>query len=211
MGFNYATQFVYCGQGMPNDYYPNSNKVNVKFRTNDTRKGFKLRVLSDSTCRHVYGGIQGRVRFTDTADCDFFITVPVNYTVSLYFAEVTFGSYDCDDDYVTVYERASNKTLKRLCTYVDSSKSLFTQTNDLRLHLKTSSYLVDIDMTYIASPLAAGPGCGGDLYNTQGMFTNPFYPQNVRNNSDCRWNIRVPSNTKVYLQFEGVYSGMRFI
>lgn len=207
----YSSEYVYCGKGQPEDYYPNSREVYVKFHSNEavTAKGFRLRVVPDSSCRHVYGGLQGRVKFAGTADCDVFITVPVNYTLSLYFGDVTFGSYDCDDEHVTIYERATNKSLKRVCSYMDASKSFFAQTNDLRLHFKTNSYFTEFDMTYIASSLTAGIGCGGDLYNTQGLFTNAFYPESRRNNSDCRWNIRVPSNTRVLLNFEGKICGTK--
>lgn len=52
---------------------------------------------------------------------------------------------------------------------------------------------------YLASD--KGPGCGGQIYNYGGIFSSPFYPQNDRNNSDCRWDISVPQNTRVALRF----------
>lgn len=209
--YDFATEHIYCGQGQPDDYYPDSKEVYVKFHSNKaiTSKGFRLRVVPDSTCHHVYGGLQGRVKFSGTADCDVFITVPVNYTISLYFGDVVLDSFDCNEEHVTIYERATNKSLQRICSIMDANKSLFTQTNDLRLHFKTMSYFTSFDMTYIASSLTAGTGCGGDLYNTQGLFTNAFYPESVRNNSDCRWNIRVPSNTRLMINFEGTHNGMK--
>ncbi|KAH8397987.1 hypothetical protein KR222_008302, partial [Zaprionus bogoriensis] len=209
---DFATEYVYCGRGLPDDYYPNTKQVYVKFHTTDhaaNRTGFRLRVVPDRGCRHNYAGIQGRVKFAGTADCDVFITVPSNYTLSLYFSDVTFVLYDCNEESVEVFDRLTNKSLHRMCSYLETGKSIFTQTHDLRLHFKTDSYFSDFDMTYIASPVATGPGCGGDLYNTQGIFTNAFYPQNVRNNSDCRWNIRVPSNTRVLITFDVFDLGSR--
>lgn len=58
-----------------------------------------------------------------------------------------------------------------------------------------------MDITYLSS--IDGPGCGGTFFNNEGVFTNPFFPENVRNNSNCRWNIRVPNNLRVFLRFEG--------
>ncbi|BFG01859.1 cubilin homolog [Drosophila madeirensis] len=207
---NYATEHVYCGAGKPDTYYANAHEVYVKFRTNGavTRPGFQIRVSLDSDCQRHYSGLQGRVRLSETSDCDVYIRAPANYTLSLYQAELVFGSFDCDQENMQVFDR-NNQSLQRICSYVDAGKSLFSQTNELRLHIKTGSYLSTLDLTFLASPVEAGPGCGGQLYNTEGIFTNPFYPENVRNNSDCRWTIQVPSNNRVLLFFETFDLGSR--
>jgi len=202
--FDFATEHIYCGNGLPVDYYPNSKQMYVKFRSNAavTKTGFRLRIVPDLGCRHNYGGIQGRIKFSGTADCDVFIAAPANYTLSLYYAEISLVSSTCSEENVEVFEKATNKSLQQLCSYLEPGKSLFTRTNELRLHFKTSSIYSTFDMTYIASKIEDGPGCGGEIYNTAGLFTNAFYPQNVRNNSECRWTVRVPSNNKVFLNFE---------
>ncbi|KAH8387553.1 hypothetical protein KR093_007741, partial [Drosophila rubida] len=209
--FEYASDHVYCGSGMPEDYYPTTKTMYVKFSSNAavSRPGFRLQLLADSGCRHNYGGLQGRVKFADTADCDVFIRAPAGHVLSLYYAEVTLGSTQCEDEHLEVFNAATNQSLQRLCTYVDTGASLFTQLNELRLHFKTGSYYSTIDLTYIANKLESGPGCGGDIYNTVGIFTNAHYPQNVRNNSNCRWNVRVPSNNRVLLRFEVIDLGLR--
>ncbi|XP_064556077.1 cubilin homolog [Drosophila montana] len=201
---DYATEHVYCGSGLPDDYYPNSKQVYIKFRTNGavTRPGFRMLIVPDASCQYSYGGLQGRIKISESTDCDAQIVAPANYTISLYFAEVIFGSADCNVEYVEVFDKTTNKSLQRECAYLDPGKSLFTTTNELRLHFKTGSFFNSFDVTYIASPVQDGPGCGGKLYNTEGIFANPFYPQNLRNNSDCRWSVRVPSNTRVLLNFE---------
>ncbi|EDV99540.1 cubilin homolog [Drosophila grimshawi] len=201
---DYATEHVYCGNSLPDDYYPNSKNVYIKFRTNEavTRTGFHIRVVPDLSCQYTYGGYQGRIKISETIDCDATIVAPVNHTLSIYYAEVIFGSSDCDVEYVEVFDMANNKSLQRTCAYLNAGKSIFTTTNQLRLHFKTGSILNNFDMTYIATPIENGPGCGGQLYNTEGIFSNPFYPQNVRNNSVCRWSVRVPSNTHVLLNIE---------
>ncbi|KAL7745333.1 hypothetical protein ACLKA6_015352 [Drosophila palustris] len=201
--FDYATEHIYCGTGLPDDFYPGTQKMYVKFRSNGavTKTGFRLRLVSNNGCQHNYGGIQGRVKFSGTADCDVYIVAPANYLLSLYYADVSLQSSECDVEYVEVFDKATNKSLQRLCSYLEPGKSLFTQTNELRLHFKTGSFYSTFDLTYIASKAEVGPGCGGEIYNTEGIFTNAYYPQSVRNNSDCRWTIRVPSNNRVLLQF----------
>lgn len=205
---NYATEHVYCGSGLPDDYYPNSKQVYIKFRTNGavTRPGFRILIVPDASCQYSYGGLQGRIKISESTDCDAQIVAPANYTLSLYFAEVIFGTADCDVEYVEVFDKSTNKSLQRACAYLDPGKSLFTTTNELRLHFKTGSFFNSFDVTYIASPVQDGPGCGGALYNTEGVFSNPFYPQNVRNNSICSWSVRVPSNTRVLLNFACKYA-----
>ncbi|XP_033150281.1 cubilin homolog [Drosophila busckii] len=206
MYFNYAPEFIYCDKLLPDDYYPDSRQLYIKYRgpssRSGNRTGFAVRLLPNESCEDRYEGIQGRIKFSGTADCNIFILSPANYTLSLYYTDVSFNTMDCADEHVEVYDMASNRSLQRACGSLDAGKSLFTHSNQLRVHLKTGTYAMSLDMTYIASPVADGVGCGGQLYNTEGIITNPFYPQNLRNNSDCRWRVRVPANTRVLLNFE---------
>lgn len=202
---DFATELVFCGNSTPDTYYSNSNEVYMKFhRTNRTNNhaSFRLNFMLSSNCQWQYKGLQGRVHLSETSECDVLIKAPENYTLSLYYTELVFGAYDCEDENLQVFDRG-NRSLQKVCAYVDTGKSLFTSTNELRLHVKTGTYLTTLDLTYLASPVEQGPGCGGQFYNTEGIFTNPFYPANIRNNSDCRWVIRVPSNNKVMLIFDG--------
>lgn len=73
--------------------------------------------------------------------------------------------------------------------------------------MKSSGVFSEFGMTYLAS--SSGPGCGGDLYNYYGIFTSPFYSQNKRYASDCIWNIQVPGNTVVHLEFSAFDLGSK--
>lgn len=130
-----------------------------------------------------------------------YIEAPQNYTLSIYYSDVTFAEYECVKEYVEVFDAHTNSSLQKICSYTGNDKALFSYTNQLRLHLKMSGYYTRFEFTYLASQ--DGPGCGGNIYNTRGTIVNPFYPNNVRNNSNCRWNIRVPSNLHILLSFEG--------
>ncbi|KAH8330032.1 hypothetical protein KR074_010232, partial [Drosophila pseudoananassae] len=208
---DYATERVFCGNSTPDTYHSNSNEVYLKFhRTNrtDQHASFRVSAIVTSNCEWQYTGLQGRVHLSETSNCDVMIKAPENYTLSLYYTDLVFGAYDCEEENLQVFDRG-NRSLQKVCGYIDSGKSLFTSTNELRLHVKTGTYLTSLDLTYLASPVEQGPGCGGQFYNTEGQFTNPFYPANIRNNSDCRWVIRVPSNNKVMLNFDVFNLGSR--
>ncbi|KAL1763494.1 Deleted in malignant brain tumors 1, partial [Sigmodon hispidus] len=43
--------------------------------------------------------------------------------------------------------------------------------------------------------------CGGRLDWHYGTFNSPFYPGNYPNNARCVWNIVVPTNTIVTVDF----------
>lgn len=123
---DYATEHIYCGTGVPDDYYPNSQTIYAKFRSNGavTKTGFRLRVVPNSGCQHNYGGIQGRVKFSGTADCDVYIVAPSNYLLSVYYADVSLPSTNCAEEFVEVFDKATNKSLQQLCSYLEPGKSL---------------------------------------------------------------------------------------
>ncbi|XP_061386037.1 cubilin homolog [Musca vetustissima] len=199
---DFGTEHIYCGSHIPDDYFSSSKSVFVKFKSNDkvAKGGFKLKATMAEGCFRNFTGTQGRIKLAESTDhCDIYIKSPANTSLSLYYNELMFSEYDCAQEFMEVYDARTNTSLQKLCQYVETGKSLFTNSNELRLNLKLNGYYTQIDFTYLAS--SEGPGCGGDLYNTAGIITNPFYPNNVRNNSDCRWNIRVPSNMKVLLRF----------
>ncbi|XP_065362088.1 cubilin homolog [Calliphora vicina] len=200
--YNYAAEHIYCGNRVPDDYFSSSKSVFVKFKSNNdvAKSGFKLKATTAEGCFRNFTATQGRIKLSESTDhCDIYIKVPVNYTLSLYYNELMFSEYDCEKENIEVFDARTNSSLQKLCEFVDTGKSLFSNSNELRMRLKLSGYYTQIDITYLASN--NGPGCGGDFYNTQGLLTNPYYPNHVRNNSDCRWNIRVPGNMRALLRF----------
>ncbi|XP_036318853.1 cubilin homolog [Rhagoletis pomonella] len=200
---NYATDYVYCGNHVPDDYFSTGNTIIIKFQTDDEieKTGFSISAFAVEGCFRNYTGTQGRIQISDTTDeCDVYIEAPQNYSLSLYYADVTFAEYECTKEYIEVFNANTNSSLQKICSYTGNDKALFSSANKLRLHVKMSGYYTKFDITYLAS--RDGPGCGGNLYNNRGTIVNPFYPNNVRNNSNCLWNIRVPSNLHVLLHFE---------
>lgn len=97
--------------------------------------------------------------------------------------------------------------MKKLCNTVDYSSSIFTNTSKLKIHIKNNEIYSESEITYLAT--RNGPGCGGNLYNYYGVFTSPFYSQFNRHASDCTWNIQVPGNTVVHLEFKSFDLGSK--
>lgn len=203
-GYDFLAEHIYCGSQKPSDYFSSSKTVFIKFKSNEnvTTSGFNLKATPAHGCYRNFTGVHGSIRLEEYVEhCDVYIRSPQNTTLSLYYREATFTEYDCFKEYMEVFDIHSNTSLQKICSYAEVGKALFSLTNELRLHVQLSGYYTQLSITYVAS--TEGPGCGGDIYNTGGVITSPFYPQNVRNNSDCRWNIRVPSNLKVLLKFLG--------
>ncbi|XP_053948471.1 cubilin homolog [Anastrepha ludens] len=200
---NFAIDFVYCGNHLPDDFFSTGNTLIIKFQTDDEieKTGFSISAFAVEGCFRNFTGTQGRIQISETAEeCDVYIEAPQNYTLSLYYADVTFAEYACEKEHIEVFNAYTNSSLQKICSYTGNDKALFSTTNKLRLHFKMSGYYTKFETTYLAS--RDGVGCGGNLYNNRGTIVNPFYPNNVRNNSDCRWNIRVPGNLYVLLHFE---------
>lgn len=205
-GAAYATEYIYCGNHTPNDYFSGSKVLFVKFSSNEniTRNGFLMKATATNGCYRNFTGIQGRIKLMQNVEeCDIYIRSPANHTLSLYYQDAIFSEFDCDKEYIEVFDIASNTSLQKNCNYMDVGRALFTTVNALRIHIKLNGYFSHILITYVAS--TNGTGCGGDLYNTGGTLTNPFYPQNKRENAICRWNIRVPPNLQVLLKFPGIF------
>lgn len=55
------------------------------------------------------------------------------------------------------------------------------------------------DITYVAS--SAGRGCGGSIYNYGGQISSPLYPAGERQHLECVWQLAVPANQVLAVQF----------
>lgn len=129
-------------------------------------------------------------------DCDISIVVPQNYTIALYFS--TF-MYNCEGDQgMKIFDGSfTTGTMRNYCGYV-APDPFFSSGNAVSLRFRKQD-IGTFDITYLASD--KGPGCGGSLFNYFGAFTSPQFPNTDRSPSDCRWDIRVPSNLRVSLRF----------
>ncbi|XP_055914618.1 cubilin homolog isoform X2 [Eupeodes corollae] len=206
---NTDSEHVFCGQGAPEGYFTNNQEVIIKFFSDGTieKSGFKITATTSFGCFKNYTSTQGRILMETSADCNIYINAPKDYAITIYFNYLLlfFGiDNDCNSEYIEIFDEQNNskpeKSLRKLCGSVDPSNSVFSNSSKLRIKLSQSGIFNNYDMTFLASD--KGPGCGGDLYNYAGVITSPFYPENARNNSVCQWNIRVPNNMVVSLEFK---------
>lgn len=206
MGYEMAMEHTYCGNRLPDDYTTASKTIFIKFHSNNQRtgKGFHLTAHLADGCYANFTGSQGTIRLSESSNCDFYIRSPINTTLSLYFRDILFSEYDCEKEYLEIYDVYTNTSLQKLCNYIETGKALFSQSNYLRIHSSLNGYFSQLYITYLAS--RNGIGCGGDLFSTSGVITSPFYPSNHRLHMDCIWQIQVPSNLRIYLKFIGKFS-----
>ena len=53
-------------------------------------------------------------------------------------------------------------------------------------------------------------GCGGEVYNVNGVVTSPTYPIAYTQVSDCRWNLKVPEGHLIAIKFNGKLNQLTF-
>lgn len=169
----------YCGSQIPHDYISQTNKINIRFVTDSyvNKTGFKLKLNLVSACNRNYTSLQGRIHARDFQNCLMHITVPENYTISIYFKSLHLYYLGelCQKSNVKIYD-GSYETGELLRTFCGFSlpEPIFSQKNQVSIKINMDpdkppefSYH-QLDATYIASD--QGPGCGGEVFNYGGVF-----------------------------------------
>ncbi|KAJ6633725.1 Cubilin like, partial [Pseudolycoriella hygida] len=201
----------YCGSGIPNDFVSNSKRVRVRFRSNESiqKSGFQFIARMSPVCHRNYTSLQGRIFVKILRDCETYITVPENNTISLYFGVfnvyLSDYSFQCTNETapVRIYDNRQNRLLQYVCPG-SLPNPIFANTSSLMIKTKRmeTSWMDNngaYDLIYLASD--KGLGCGGQIFNYAGQFSSPMYPANDRNASDCRWDIAVPQNLVIAISF----------
>lgn len=100
-----------------------------------------------------------------------------------------------------IYDGANSSSplIGDVCGTVNPSP-VFSSTNNLFMEISLGENMkASLDLTYTSSNKPQG--CGGVFFNTRGTFTSPLYPNNYRNDSECDYNIQVPSGLQISLKF----------
>ncbi|KAL0113327.1 hypothetical protein PUN28_012468 [Cardiocondyla obscurior] len=194
--------FRYCGSELPHEYYGNTDELKMTFKSlSNNHRGFKLE-YSTANCDRNYTSEQGRIFHNGFTSCWITITVPANYTISLYFNH--FSIYDageCTHNALQVHEGdSSGPLIATLCSTMMPSP-IFSTGNKLTLHSWTESASSYQSYDIIYTTTNAGQGCGGRIFNYGGRFTSPLYPNTYRNNTVCTWDVSVPRGFKIIFQF----------
>lgn len=203
---------IYCGSSLPHEYFSQSAKLRIYFVSNSDKEfeGFNLTVRTINACSRNFTALQGRYYSGNQPEsCKTTITVPEDYTISLYFYRFYFMNNDCMKSSMKIYDGDfdNGALLQTLCSYT-TPNPIFSRGNQLSIVTKFENITGafnrgSFDILYVASKKSNGRGCGGDIYNYGGYFTSPLYPSNNRTNYDCTWSIKVPQNLKVAMKFAG--------
>ncbi|XP_040608782.1 deleted in malignant brain tumors 1 protein isoform X4 [Mesocricetus auratus] len=178
-------------------------------------------VTPDYTCGGYLTGHYGNFsspfypgNYPNNARCVWNILVPSNNRVTLNFRDLQLEG-GCSFDYILLYDGPvyNSSLIARVC---DGANGTFTSTwNFMSVVFITDGsvtmrgfqanyYATYVPHTPVPTPFPVTPvdyTCGGYLTGHYGNFSSPFYPGNYPNNARCVWNILVPSNNRVTLNF----------
>lgn len=100
-----------------------------------------------------------------------------------------------------IYKNGPNgQFIKRICGFGDPDP-IFSNTSVLYFKSKKAPSLYAYSEFYYIATNTQDGGCGGELEDFYGIFSNPNYKQNLRINQECRWTLRVPIQFNVSLYF----------
>lgn len=204
-------RFELCGRKKSVDYYvTGSIKINLQTsaETTSAYKGILISISYLGVCGRNYTELQGRIQSQNPADtatseqnCFTLITVPENYTISLYFLSVS-PVYWNNKVFLKIFDGKSTDT--PLLTEISSEYREYVQVFSrgryllLQNHIMGSESIV-YDLNYVAND--KGRGCGGLLQNAAGRVTSPLYPDIYRKKSTCEWLLETPIGTRIKLHF----------
>lgn len=97
---------MYCGSDIPNDFYSIGKRLYLKFKSDAEieKTGFSITASLTKACHRNYTNSQGRILVNELNDCESYISVSTNTTISLYFA--VFSIYPIDYKYVCTDDTA---------------------------------------------------------------------------------------------------------
>lgn len=212
-GLNQNPEVNLCGSQLPHEQITRHGmRIVLSTSGGSTGRGFSLNYKL-TNCSRVYDQNNGLImspQYPQTypveRHCEILIQATTGSTISLYFMDFYLYSSrasDCTNSgtVLKVYDGGDNSSsvLAVLCGH-SLPNPIFSTGNQLwlnftRVGFYRSRYLI----SYTTSN--QGPGCGGNLTNTRGAFTSPFYPQPYNQTSECRWFISIPGKHTLTLTF----------
>ncbi|XP_052432871.1 suppressor of tumorigenicity 14 protein homolog [Carassius gibelio] len=146
------------------------------------------------------------VRYPVYSRCQWQIRAPKGYAIIVKFR--TFHTEDdCANDYVAIYDSLSpdnTHAITKQCGLRPPTNPLevVSSGNLMLVYLITdkvqkSGFIAD----YAAIPAIAAGNCGASLTAPTGNFTSPHFPSFYPPLVDCSWNINVPADKKIKLEF----------
>ncbi|XP_071314887.1 suppressor of tumorigenicity 14 protein homolog [Trachinotus anak] len=118
---------------------------------------------------------------------------------------------DCQQDFIKIYDSLAaieHRALTEQCGYPHGSLSFLSSGNVMLLTLLTSDerHFPGFRANYSQIPVTAQE-CGGTLSANKGSLSSPFFPSNYPPKTTCVWNIEVPEEKFVKVQFNKFLMG----
>ncbi|XP_037932826.1 cubilin homolog [Teleopsis dalmanni] len=171
--------------------------------------GFNITIQHQQTCNNSYTKLNDHIDYYrgtfEEVHCVDDIRVPDDYKISFYMKSIFFNIYNCSTSLLKFIDLHTNQTLLETCQDRFTESSLHTNTSAVRIYVDHFSY---IKIEYIAVNRSLPAGCGGEIYNNDGVLSSPYY-DNDRNFSNCRWDIKVPSPNYIRIYFSSFDMGSK--
>ncbi|XP_071156308.1 cubilin-like isoform X2 [Mytilus edulis] len=194
----------YCGSQPPEPVTSNTNKIWIKYRTDNSvsGRGFHATYFSNCNVRLTsWSGVIESPNFPNAyyhnRNCTWTIETTMGNTINASFSHFDIESHsNCLYDYLQIRD-GENMEANEIGQYCGSSLPPTIASTDNTLWLNfMSDYSVagnGFRLEYITN------GCGGYLVSTTGSFTSPNYPNPYPHRRECVWMISLPTGNAIEL------------
>ncbi|XP_029345465.1 cubilin isoform X2 [Acyrthosiphon pisum] len=181
-------------------------------------KGFRLEYMTTG-CLTTYTKRYGYIHHGDNKqltsrkdECTFTINLSQsNLTISLFITTFIFIGSGSSSNYLKVYDGPSVSS-PQVTTLNEKYKitpyPVFSTGPSLTIAYKATDILIGFfDLSYTSTD--QGRGCGGKMFNMDGMIMSPLYPMVYSKSSTCRWDLAVPRPNPIRIMFREFNLGAR--
>ncbi|KAF6722152.1 Cubilin [Oryzias melastigma] len=204
----------FCGSDIPARLQSTQRSMYIQFRTDASISNHGFAAVYDSAiegCGDTLTGPSGTITspghptsYPHGANCTWFISVQPGNLIRLSFNSFNLEyHYDCNYDYLEVYDNGTVETGKKIGRYCGRSvpPSITSSERQLTL-LFVSDYSLSTEgfsASYVS--INASTDCGETFTSPTGFFTSPNHPDYYPNNRDCIFKIIVELNMQILLNF----------
>ncbi|XP_069504454.1 cubilin [Ambystoma mexicanum] len=203
----------YCGTTIPAELFSSHNSLYFWFKSDhsishggftvvwETRQPECGGLLTDTHGSINSPGYPGN--YPPSRDCYWAISTNPGLIITFAFGTLSIEHHDrCASDYLQIRDGllSEDPILGTFCS-TGSPPPVQTTGPNAWIHFHSDSTLSDrgFQITYTTS--SAGPGCGGNHSDSEGVITSPYWPDSYTNSRQCIYTIWQPPNEKINLTF----------
>uniref|UniRef100_A0A8C5HD89 Cubilin n=1 Tax=Gouania willdenowi TaxID=441366 RepID=A0A8C5HD89_GOUWI len=197
----------YCGSLLPAPIISSANSLWIRFRSDSSVSRAGFRAIYTVACGGMLSGT-GQLRspyhpnaYPHNKVCEWLITQPEGYVVTLSFRSFDVEGGSCRYDFVEVRDgsTASSPLLGTFCG-TDIPPRLQSTQRSLYIKFRTDSSVTNHG--FEADYGSALEGCGETLTSPTGTITSPGHPNNYPHGVNCTWFISVAPGNLIRLTFD---------